>query len=179
VIDEQQPQPTEYDHSYENIDEDEIADRGSSFKIIALVVSAIIALVMVTLPALRVIDWGDDDDDTGTSASEARAYVAARFADDALERRSAISASQWAMPDLRGQIVEIVDSVAARPTEELTGAAVSLARVDCNGSGDDDSECFHAWLRQPNEADLIRVKLTVRIVNGNARVTEIERVGVV
>jgi hypothetical protein len=178
VIDEEQPEPTEYDHTYENIDEDEIVERDSSFKVIVLVVSAIIALVMVTLPALRVIDRGDNDDEAGTSASEARAYVAARFAEDALARRSAISASQWAMPELRDQIIEIVDSVAARPSEELTGAAVSLARVDCDGSGD-ESECFHAWLRQPNEADLIRIKLTVSIVNGNARVTEIERVNVV
>jgi hypothetical protein len=34
-------------------------------------------------------------------------------------------------------------------------------------------------VRQPGDADLIRVKLTVSIVNGNARVTAIERVNVV
>jgi hypothetical protein len=169
----------EYDHSYENIDEEEIRDRRGSLRVVIFVVSAIIALSMLAVPVFRVIDWGSDGDDPNTAASDARAFVAARFANDALARRSAISASQWALPDLKDEIVAIVDDVTSRPAEELTGAAVSLARVDCNGGADDDSECFHAWMRQPGEADLIRVKLTVSIVNGNARVIEIERVGVV
>jgi len=177
VIDNEQPQPTEYDHTYENVDEDEIADRRSSFKVVALFISAIIALVMLALPVLRVIDWGDNDD-ARTSAGDARAFVAGRFASDALARRSADRAQQWALPNLRDDIVAIVNDLAAQPASDLTGAAVSLARIDCDAE-DDDTECFHAWLRQPGKPDLIRLKLTVSIIDGNARVTAIERVEVV
>lgn len=169
----------DYDHRYENIDEEEIRDRRGSLRVVLFVVSAVIALSMLALPVLRVINWGDDGADPNTAASEARAFVAARFANDAFARLSASEAAQWALPRLRDQITTLVTSIRERPAEDLRGAAISLARVDCNGSGDDDSECFHAWMRQPGQADLIRVKLTVSIVNGSARVIEIERVGVV
>lgn len=176
---EEEPRPGEYDHRYENVDEDEIPDRGSSLRIIVWIVSALIALVMITLPVIRVIGWGDDDDDASASASEARSFVAARFANDAFVRLSPDAASQWALPRLQDEIESIVDDLRQRSASDLSGAAVSVAEVDCGDATEPDSECFHAWARQPGAADLIRVKLTVSIVNGNARVIEIERVNVV
>jgi hypothetical protein len=179
VIDNEQPYPGNEDHNYENIDEDEIADRRSSFRVVIVVVSAIIALVMVALPVVRVIDWGDDDDDANVSASEARAFVANRFARDAFARLSPTAASQWALPELREEIEAIVGDLRQHPTADLRGAAVSVAEVDCGEATEPDIECFHAWVRQPGATDLIRVKLTVSIINGNARVIAIERVNVV
>ncbi len=180
MIDDDAAQPNDYDHRYENVDEEEIPDRRSTFRIVVWIVSALIAIVMIALPVIRVVDWGDDDDDAGASASEARAFVATRFASDAFVRLSPGDASQWALPQLRGEIETIVGDLRQRPAAELRGAAVSIAEVDCNESTTQpDSECFHAWARQPGATDLIRVRLTVSIVNGNARVTEIERVSVV
>jgi hypothetical protein len=178
VIDNEQPEPGIEDHGYENIDEDEIADRRSSFRIVVFAVSAVIALVMIALPVIRVIDWGDDDD-ANASASEARAFVATRFASDAFARLSLAAASRWAVPQLQDEIESTIDDLRQQPTADLQGATVSVAAVDCGGPTEPDSECFHAWVRQPGDADLIRVKLTVSIVNGNARVTAIERVNVV
>ncbi len=179
MIDNEQPDPGIEDHSYENIDEDEIDDRRSSFRIVVFVVSAVIALVMVALPVIRVIDWGDGDDDANASASEARAFVATRFASDAFARLSPAAASRWAVPQLQDEIESTINDLRQQPTADLQGATISVAEVDCGGPTEPDSECFHVWVRQPGDADLIRVKLTVSIVNGNARVTAIERVNVV
>lgn len=179
MIDDEELQPGEYDHTYENVAEEEVPDRGNSLRVVVWIVSAVIAVVMVAFPVIQVIDWGDDDNDANASASDARAVVASRFAESALARLSANDAARWALPNLRDEIEAIVGDLRRRPVAELQGATISLARVDCNAPTDDDSECFHAWARQPGAADLIRVKLTVSIVNGNARVIEIERVNVV
>ena len=180
MIDEDDARPDDYDHRYENIDENEIAGRRSSFRVVVLIVLALIALVMIAVPVIRVVDWGDDDDNAATSASEARAFVATRFANDAFVRLSPRAASQWALPQLRDEIESIVVDLRQRPAADLRGAAVSIAEVDCGESTTQpDSECFHAWARQPGATDLIRVKLTIGIVNGNARVIDIERVNLV
>lgn len=179
MIDDDEPQPGEYDHNYENVAEDEIPDRGSSLRVAVWIISAVIAAVMVALPLLRVVDWGGDDDDSGSSAGEARAIVASRFAESALARLSANDAARWALPSLRDEIETIVNDLRRRPEADLRGAAISLARVECDSAVGDDSECFQAWARQPGATDLIRVKLVVGIVNGDARVIDIERINVV
>jgi len=169
----------EYDHTYENVDEEEIRDHGGSLRVAVWIISALIAAVMVALPVLRVVDWGGDDDDAGASASEARQFVATRFAGAVLGERAASDAARWAIPNLRDEIDTIVGDLRQRPAADLSGAAVSIARVDCDVSSDADRECFHAWIRQPGASDLLRVQFVVGIVNGDARVIEIERVNVV
>ncbi len=173
-------EPGEYDHTYENVNEEEIRDHGGSLRVAVWIISALIAAVMVALPVLRVVDWGgDDDDDPGASASEARQFVATRFAAAALGERAASDAARWAVPNLRAEIDTIVSDLRQRSAADLSGATVSIARVDCDGSAGADRECFQAWIRQPGAADLLRVQFVVGIVNGDARVIEIERVNVV
>ena len=171
-------QPNEYDHDYENVDEEEIRDRGGSLRVAVLVVSIVIALVMIALPVLRVIDWGDDDGGN-TAASEARALVAARFIDAVFVRRSTDVALRWALPRLRDEIDIIVADLNQRPAADFVGAAISFAAVACDADPGPDSECYHAWIRRPGAADLLRVQLTVTILNGDPVVTEIERINVV
>lgn len=179
MIDEHEQPSGAYDHEYENVAEEEIPDRRGTLRVAVWAVSAVIALVMVALPVIRVIDWGDGDDDTDSSASEARAFVATRFTSDALVRLSPTAAARWAIPSLRDEIESIVSDLQQRPAADLRGAAVSVARVECDDGTDSDSECFHAWVRQPGAADLIRIAFVVSIVNGDARVIEIERINAV
>jgi len=172
--------PDEHGHNYENVDEEEIRDHGGSLRVAVWVVSALIAVALIAVPVFRVIEWGDGDrDDGGASASEARAFVATRFADAAFIRRSADEALRWTLPQLRSQIDAIVDELRQRPATDFAGAAVSVAAVACDGMAGRDSGCYHAWIRRPGASDLIRVQLVVEIVNGDAIVTEIERVNVV
>lgn len=180
VIDYDDPtQRDEDDHQYENVDEEEIRDFGGSLRVAVWIISAPIAVVMVAFPVMRVVDWGGDDDDSVSSASNARAFVATRFAQSALARRSTDEASRWAIPSLHDEIESIVAELRRRPAAELAGATVSVARVECDTPTGPDSECFHAWLRRPVASDFIRILFVVGIENGDAVVVEIERVNVV
>lgn len=179
MIDQDKPQPSRYDHDYQNVDGEEIPDDRGSLRVALWVISAALAVVMVAYPVIQVIDWDGDDDDSGADASDARAFVAARFATDAFVRLSADDAAGWALPNLRDEIETIVSDLQQRPAGDRSGAAVSLARVECDDAIDSDSECFHAWARKPGAVDLIRVLLVVGIVNGDARVIDVERVNVV
>jgi hypothetical protein len=179
VIDRDEPQASTYDHDYENVDEETIPDRRNVVRVVFWIVSALIAVGMVAWPVIRVIDWGDDDNDGGSSASQARAFVAERFAADALLHFSANDAARWAVPSVRPDIDAIVEDLRQRPASDFQGAAVTVARVSCQAQVDSDSECFHAWIRQPGAKDLLRILLVVSIVNGDARITDIQRVNVV
>jgi hypothetical protein len=179
VIDRDELQPSPYDHDYENVDEETIPDRRNTIRVVFWIVSALIAIGMVAWPVIRVIDWGDDDNDGASSASQARAFVAERFAADALVRFSANDAARWAVPAVRSDIDAIVQDLRQRPASDFQGAAVTVARVSCQDQPDPDSECFHAWIRQPGAKDLLRILLVVSIINGDARVTDIQRINVV
>ncbi|HEX5164696.1 MAG TPA: hypothetical protein VFV93_04810 [Thermomicrobiales bacterium] len=179
MIDRDELQRDPYDHDYQNVDEETIPDRRDMIRIVFWIVSALIAIGMVAWPVIRVIDWGDDDSDGPSAASQARAFVAERFASDALVRFSASDAARWAVPSVRRDIDAIVDDLRQRPATDFQGAAVTVARVSCPDQTEPDSECFHAWIRQPGAKDLLRLLLVVSIVNGDARVTEIERINVV
>lgn len=179
IDDDESLEPSEHDHSYENVDEEEIRDHGGSLRVAVWIISALIAIVMIALPVLRVVDWGGDGDDSGVAASEARQLVATRFAAAALGERAANDAARWAVPNLRDEIDTIVSDLRQRTAPDLAGAAVSVARVDCDTSSSPDRECFQAWVRQPGATDLIRVHFVVGIVNGDVRVIDLERVNVV
>ena len=174
--------PGEFDHRYENVDEEEIRDHGGSLRVAVWVVSALIAVALIAVPVFRVIDWRGDDganDDAGASASDARAFVATRFADAVFVRRSTDEAVRWTLPQLRGQIDVIVGELRERPSTDFAGAAVSVAAVACDSEAGGNRGCYQAWIRRPGASDIVRVQLVVEIVNGDAIVTEIERVNVV
>jgi hypothetical protein len=179
VIERDEPRPSPYDHDYENVDEETIPDRRKMIRVVFWIVSALIAIGMIAWPLIRVIDWGDDGSDGPSAASQARAFVAEQFAADALVRFSANDAARWAVPSVRSDIDTIVEDLRRRPASDFRGASVTVARVSCSDQPDAESECFHAWIRQPGAKDLLRILLVVSIVNGDARVTEIQRVNVV
>ena len=67
-----------------------------------------------------------------------------------------------AMDEVRSHDVETRWTNASLPGRDRGPAAFAPAdfpifdrqRVDCDAPTDDDSECFHAWARQPGAADL-------------------------
>jgi hypothetical protein len=147
-------------------------------RVVVWIVSAFVLVVLIALPVARVLMAGDGGTDRDDAARDARQFVADRFAEDAFERRASDAAARWALPELRDDVDDLVGELQSRPSVDLAGAAASTANVGCSVPVGQDAECFHAWLRKPGTAELVRVRLVIDIVNGQATIVDIERVEV-
>lgn len=164
---------------YENVDDAELAraDSGSWLRWLIWGGSALIVLAMVAVPALRLLDdYNRSRAEPNDTAQAARTSVALRFSSAMLDDRSARVAIAYAEPELRGAIEQLIGSLQERDARDLDGAQVALARVACVGETVRGSECFQSWLRQPGQPEVMRIRFTVAVIEGQARVVAVERV---
>jgi hypothetical protein len=162
------------DIRYDNIDDDQDGDRRF-LRIAVWTLSAFVVLIMVGLPVLRAIELGDDDDPEA-AARDARAFVAERFAESALERRSTRLAARWTLPELREQVDDVVGYLQVQPEAVLDGTEAFAARAGCAPGTRPSRECFHVWLRRPGGPEVVRMWIMVGIEDGEATVVALERI---
>ena len=164
-----------YDVEFDGEWEDEQARRQQRrWRIIVAVVSAILIVSLVAIPVMNVIDIaeGNDPDEARRNASS---FVARQFTEAVLEDRSLSGSTRWAVVSLQEDVEALVGSLQARDAVELEGAEPALARRSCSRAVPDGAECFEAWLRRPDGPDLLRITFTIAIVNGEARVIDVNR----
>lgn len=164
-----------YDVEFDGEWEDEQVRRQQRrWRIIVAVVSTILIIALVAIPVMNVIDTarGNDPDEARRNAN---AFVARQFTEAVLEDRSLSGSTRWAVVSLREDVEALVGSLQARDSTEFEGAESALAGRSCSRAVPDDAECFEAWLRRMDGADLLRITFTVAIVNGEARVIDVAR----
>ena len=164
-----------YDVEFDGEWEDEQARRQQRrWRIIVAVVSTILIVSLVAIPVMNVIDIASEND-PDEARRNASAFVARQFAGAVLQDRSMSGSTRWAIVSLREDVEALVGSLQARDSAELEGAEPALARRSCSRAVPDDAACFEAWLQRPDGADLLRITFTVAIVNGEARVIDVDR----
>jgi hypothetical protein len=167
--------PDDFDYDHE--DDEAIHRHQRRMRWVVGIVSALVILSLAAIPVLRIVELNQNSD-PASAARDARSYVATRFSEAALENRSTRRAMEWAQPALHDQVDAIVGFLQTRDAATLADTVASVARVACSPPVRANSECFQAWLRKPGTAEVVRMQFTVSIVDGEAIVVEVRRVGI-
>jgi hypothetical protein len=143
-------------------------------KLLIAPIAILIATMMIGLPVLRILTADTDDATERTqTASDVRGQVAVLFASAVLESRSPTIAARYVVEDVHPEMRAIIASLQRSEPAVLQDAIATTTRVGCRDARP-EQECFVARLGRSGEDTIIEMAFTVGIVNGVARVVNIE-----
>ena len=162
------------DENEQELDQEEVPSTLLP-KLLIAPIAILIATMMIGLPVLRILTADTDDaTERNQTASDVRGQVAVLFASAVLESRSPAIAARYVVEGLHPEMSAIIVNLQRSDPAVLQDAVATTTRVGCRDA-QPEQECFLARLGRSGEDAIVEMAFTVGIVNGVARVVNIER----
>lgn len=163
---------------FENLDDEELDRRERNrptWRLWIVLLSILIVLGLAVIPTLDLLDIGRDRSSGSNAEMTPTQRVARSFSIALLGSRSVDHAMALADADLLPTVTELLASLHDLDTAQQPDAQITIGTARCAAEVPDNSECFHAWLRQRDGVELFGIGFAVDSQSGSPRVTHLER----